>query len=208
MSGRSGLSEALCRPLLVFAGVKNRSKMDKIEFSKASRHRAFLFLRNISNAMRRRSEAELAKKQVDEQIKLIKKELASGNPGKKKAATMINRLGRYVNSAIDKGSRVTKYRISIDPGLKPLYSRLEKFEAYLDRFMSSYEEREKRIKRLEREIGKAPKETSPGMAKIRELEQRLREMEKLNSFDKGQINRVRARIEGLKKAMRKKMEAC
>jgi seryl-tRNA synthetase len=171
------------------------------QFSQLNPSRAKIFLRHIVHVINRNMEKEEAKHTLVERVQNLKKYLRSKSYRKAKVATELDILQKQIESAIEKGAKVTTYRPS-KGSISSFQKKIEALEKAIDAYVSTYHKREQKILDLEKKIineaNAEPESKSEHLKKLEDLEKKFLEMENLNHFDIEQLSRIRVKIEFLK----------
>ena len=169
--------------------------MEKVEFINLNHHNCNLFLKNIIHVIRRKQENDKAKNTLKSNVHTIRNLVRSKRSRKSDITRLLMILDRDIDEAIEKGSRTIKHTFNPESDLNPLYSKMDRLEGKLDRYLLSH--------------GNGHENTNPNAevkhakkqhyTHLKVLEQKLIELKKLNKYDTKQLNRVKSKIDELKK---------
>ncbi len=179
--------------------------MENIEFSHMSPEKTKHLFKFICQTIKRRQDRTKAKHDITGQVQTIKDYVSKKGYQKAELKHMLNNLLLGISKAIDKGSKITNYKITLNDGLTIFYKKVEDLENELKTYTDAIEKREDRIRVLEKEIFEESLKRHPHHKKLKELEKRFTELEKLNTFDVRQLSRVRIKIDGIKDDLKAKI---
>lgn len=122
--------------------------------SKDRRNKVWKFYIHLSRAAGRLEKRKVAKLAVDTQLRRVEQlSLQDKVKNAEDIQAELHELEQRIKYALEKESRVVRYRPSMDAHSRLLLARLRLIEQKMDRYLDRLELRHSRIKQLEGKIG-------------------------------------------------------